>query len=160
MNRRDLGVHLQNHWAAAAGGVDFARRVAETHRGSAVGPRLDDIHTQVVEDREALREIMVGAGVRPGLVLPLAARVGERLGRFKPNGHVVRRSPVSDLLELEGLRSAVTAKAAGWETMLVLAEHDERLPGERLSALAERGHGQAAALAAVQHEVATAHATS
>ncbi len=41
-------------------------------------------------------------------------QVGERVGRLKPNGRIVRRSPLSDLIEIEALIDAVSAKRAGW----------------------------------------------
>lgn len=150
----DLHVHLQNHWTAATGGVDFADRVAGSHRGTPVGPDLEQVRAGVHEDRETLREIMETAGTRPGVVIPFAARVAERLGRLKPNGHLIRRSPVSDVMELEVFRGAVTIKQAGWETLAVLAETDSRLPKERLLALAERAREQADTLAGVQQRVA------
>lgn len=150
----DLHVHLQNHWAAATGGIDFADRVAGSHRGTPIGADLDRVRTEVHEDRETLREIMEAAGTRPGVVIPFAARVAERVGRLKPNGHLIHRSPVSDVMELEIFRGAVTIKLAGWETLAVLAEHDARLPLERLLALAERAREQAAALAEIQRAVA------
>jgi len=157
MKTHDLAVHLQNHWVAATGGVDFAHRVAQSHRGTPVGVDLEAVHTEVREDRDSLRAIMEQLDVRPGVVLPLAARVAERVGRLKPNGHLVRRSPVSDVMELEIFRGAVTAKGAGWETLLVLAEDDERLPAEQLRTLADRARAQEQTLARIQGEVAAAH---
>ena len=47
-------------------------------------------------------------------LLGLALQVGERVGRLKPNGRIVRRSPLSDLIEVEALIDAVSAKRAGW----------------------------------------------
>lgn len=150
----DVQVHLQNHWAAATGGIDFADRVARSHGGT-VGDDLERVRTEVHEDRETLREIMQQAGTRPGVIVPLAARLGERLGRLKPNGHLIRRSPVSDVMELEVFRGAVTIKQAGWETLAVWAETDDRLPREQLLALAERARAQAETLAGIQQIVAS-----
>ena len=39
--------------------------------------------------------------------------VAETVGRLKPNGTLVRRSPLSDLMELEALSAAVEAKRLG-----------------------------------------------
>jgi hypothetical protein len=152
----DLHVHLQNHWTAATAGVDFARRVARSHEGTAAGIGLAEVSDQVADDRESLRKIMQQLGVRPARVVPLAARLVERLGRLKPNGHLIRRSPVSDVLELEAFRGAVTTKQAGWDTLVVLAETDDRLPREWLLQLGERAREQAASLTAIQREVAAA----
>ena len=146
---RDLAVYLQNHWAAAAGGVDLAQRVAETHADSDVGAELHAIAGEVAEDREALRALMVLLDLDPGTVGPATARLAERIGRLKPNGHVLRRSPVSDLLEVEALRAAVTGKRAGWDTLLVLGPAADPVPDAEVRRLRDRADDQVLRLAAV-----------
>lgn len=136
--------YLRNHWAGAAGGLDLAERVARTHHGSDVGTELADVAAQIREDREALREVMASVDASPEPVGPLLARVAERVGRLKPNGRLVGRSPVSDVLELEALRSAVTGKRCGWESLAALAATDPRLPADRLAELQRRADDQLA----------------
>lgn len=139
-----LGTYLRNHWAAAAGGADLADRVAGSHRGDEVGGVLASVADDVREDRARLRALLDELEVSPGLVGPLVARVAERAGRLKPNGRVVRRSPVSDLLEVEALRSAVLAKRAGWEALQALdagkppRQRELRLLQERADSQVER----------------------
>jgi len=152
----DLHVHLRNHWAAACGGVDFAERVARRHRDSEVGPALVELAGQVREDRDSLGQVMASVGADHGLLMPLAARVGERVGRLKPNGHLITRSPVSDVLELEALRGAVTTKAAGWDTLLALCDREPRLPRARLRELRERADQQLSSLEQIHRQVAAA----
>ena len=53
----------------------------------------------------------------PGRPERLALRAGERVGRLKPNGHLVRRAPLSDLVEVEAGLDAVHAKACGWQAL-------------------------------------------
>ena len=45
-------------------------------------------------------------------------RAGERFARLKPNGRILSRAPLSDLIEIEGLLDAVRAKCAGWHALL------------------------------------------
>ena len=85
-------------------------------------------------------------GLDPGAVFPAVVRVAERVGRLKPNGHVVRRSPASDVLELEALRGAVAAKRAGWEALLALADDLARVAAPELERLLGRADGQLARL--------------
>jgi len=150
----DLHVHLRNHWAAAHGGVDFVERVARRHRGSEMGPALAELAGHVREDRDALGEVMASVGADRGLVMPLAARVAERVGRLKPNGHLITRSPVSDVLELEALRGAVCAKAAGWDTLLVLCDREPQLPRGQIEELRRRADEQTTALEQIQRHIA------
>ena len=145
----ELNVYLQNHWAAAAGGEDLARRIARTHRDTDVGPDLAVVAREIVEDRESLGTLMRLLGLDPGAVAPAVARVAERVGRLKPNGHLVRRSPASDVLELEALRGAVAAKRAGWDALLVLSRDLARMPAAEVERLLERADGQLTRLAEV-----------
>jgi len=138
----DLETYLQSHWAAAAGGVDLAARIARAHRGAAVGPVLAAVAEEIAEDQTALRELMEALGFRPGRVGPLVARAAERVGRLKPNGRVVRRSPVSDVLELEALRSAVMAKRGGWDALVLVAGSEPRLSAEEVEVLGARAESQ------------------
>ena len=122
-----LRTYLRTHWAASAAGVDLADRVANRHHQcSDVGGILDSVASDVRTDRSLLRDLMRELDVRPGAVGPLAVHGAERVGRLKPNGRLVRRSPVSDLLEVEVLRSAVVAKRAAWEALEILADDDRR----------------------------------
>ena len=148
-----LEVHLQNHWAAAAGGLDLATRVARTHADSDVGADLASVARDIAEDRETLRELMVVLDLDPGTVGPVVARVAERIGRLKPNGRALRRSPVSDVLELEALRAAIGAKRAGWDTLLVLSQGVDLLPRDGLRRLRDRADAQLERLAEVQATV-------
>jgi hypothetical protein len=75
---------------------------------------------EVEADLKALRNIMRGHGVQPDPMLAVVLRIGERLARLKPNGHLVQRSPLSDLIEIEGMLDAVRAKAAGWQALTAL----------------------------------------
>jgi hypothetical protein len=109
-----LRIYLQNHEAAARAGVDLCRRAADNQRERAHGPVLRDLCAEIQDDRERLRLIMRSVHVRPNPLLGVALQVGERVGRLKPNGRVVRRSRLSDLLEVEALVDAVSAKRAGW----------------------------------------------
>lgn len=150
----ELNVYLQNHWAAAAGGRDLAWRVARSHAGTDVAPVLEEVATEVEEDRESLRGLMGLLGLEPRTVGPVVARLGERLGRLKPNGHLVRRSPASDVLELEALRAAVSAKRSGWDSLLVLRADLARVPATEVERLRERADSQLERLAGVHRTLA------
>lgn len=60
---------------------------------------------------------MRAMSVSPDRVSGLALRLGERAGRLKPNGHLLTRAPLSDLIEVEALLDAVRAKQAGWHAL-------------------------------------------
>ena len=52
--------------------------------------------------------------------------MGERVARLKPNGHLFRRSALSDLVEIEALVDAVNAKRTGWKALAASAASIEK----------------------------------
>ena len=56
-------------------------------------------------------------GVKPSTVKDAAGWTAEKLGRLKPNNSLVGYSPLSRVVELEGLVIGVTGKLALWESL-------------------------------------------
>jgi hypothetical protein len=148
-----LVAHMQHHWAAATGGLAFFRRVAGSPIPEAEG-LLDDLVREIAEDRETLRALMHAVGATPTRVGALAARGGEVLGRLKPNGHLLRRSPLTDVIETEALRVAVSGKRAGWDVLSDAAQDEARLDADLVQRLIERADSQLERLAALHATVA------
>ena len=140
-----LEIYLQNHEAAAQAGSALFHRAAVNQGSREYGDELRALAADVNEDHRRLRMIMSKVGVRPNVPLGLALRLGERIGRIKPNGRLIRRAPLSDLIEIEGLLNAVSAKKSGWQALATVqstagidaAEIDELLTraDEQLSQL-------------------------
>lgn len=141
-----LRVYLNDHLAGAAGGVALARRLAHAHRDTAAGAELADLAQQVAQDRTALVEIMASVGVTRELIKQPLALVAERLGRFKLNGTLLSRSPLSSVVELEAMALGVTGKAAVWRTLRELCGSEPRLDGARIEQLISRADQQLATL--------------
>ena len=90
--------------------------------------------------------------VDPNPLLGVALQVGERIGRLKPNGRVLRRSPLSDLIEVEALVDAVAAKRTGWHALAAV-----RLPADlddEVAQLITRADDQLDRLASIHAAVA------
>ncbi|HET9198329.1 MAG TPA: hypothetical protein VFN92_08765 [Solirubrobacterales bacterium] len=138
---RRLGIYLNDHLAGAALGVELARRLRSSNRGEAeFGPPLAEICAEIEADRETLIRLMERLEVDRGQVKPALVRLGERLGRLKPNGQLRGYSPLSRVLELELLASGIGGKVQLWNAL------DERfgesLDGFDFHALAERADRQ------------------
>ena len=84
----------------------------------------------------------------------LAGWVGEKIGRFKPNGQLTGRAPLSSLIEAETMLLGVRGKAAGWQALRIVAEHDDRLSIARLDTLIARADSQSETLEAMRREIA------
>ncbi|MFD4005825.1 transaldolase [Streptomyces rubiginosohelvolus] len=137
-----LAIYLNDHYAGATGGLELFRRAAKATPNSADGAALADLAKQVEEDRDALARIMTDLGVTTSQPKVAMGWLAEKAGRLKPNGHILSRSPLSDLLETESMLLGVLGKTACWRTLRILAESDERLSADRLDTLLERAEQQ------------------
>ncbi|MER6032209.1 hypothetical protein [Streptomyces sp. NPDC001851] len=139
-----LGVYLNDHLAGATAGTERVTRLVRTARGSALGRAIEPVAAEIAQDRTALLDIMRDLGVPVRRYKVYAGWAGEKLGRLKPNGHLVRPSPLGTLVDLEALRLGVEGKAAGWQTLRRLSATDQRLDPARLDTLLERARQQQA----------------
>ncbi|MGY1824073.1 hypothetical protein [Geodermatophilus sp. SYSU D00079] len=138
-----LGVYTNDHLAAATGGIELVRRMLGQHRGSAFGGRLEELLGELREERAAVETTMQSLGIPVRQYKQVATWIGEKLSRAKLNGHVLSRSPLSDVVEFEFIATAVLAKRAGFETLRALAETDPRIDAalfDRLIAQADKQH--------------------
>jgi hypothetical protein len=138
-----LGIYLNDHLAGATAGAELARRMAASGHLPDPAGALPRLVSEIADDRATLLQIMADLNVPVRTYKVYAAWIGEKAGRLKPNGHLRTRSPVSNLEELELLRLGVEGKAAGWRTLRVLADHDNRLAAGRLDELMTRARRQA-----------------
>ena len=153
MEQRPLAIYLRNHEAAGQAGLDLFRRAAANQRNRPYAGELAELATEIEQDLESLRAIMRAAGVSPDRVQALALRLGERVGRLKPNGQLLGRAPLSDLIEVEGLLDAVRAKAAGWHALSCVPTPRWGDAADTES-LYQRALGQAERLSAIHRQVA------
>jgi hypothetical protein len=137
-----LGIYLNDHLAGATIGARRSRHLARVCRGTPVGDAVAPLAAEIAEDRGVLLTIMRRLGVPVRRYKVYAGRLGERAGRLKTNGSLVRRSPLSSLLELELLQIGVEGKVCVWEALRGLADRDRRLDPQQLDELVERARRQ------------------
>jgi len=130
-----LETYLQDHRAGAELGSDLARRVAEENLGTPYEDFLLGLAQEIEQDVEVLEDIMGRFGISKSVMKTAGAKVGEKLGSLKPNDQLTGYSPLSRVLEFEGLRSGVGGKLALWDSLSQIAPHDERLGEEEIAEL-------------------------
>ena len=151
-----LGVYCNDHLAAATGGIELVSRMLGVHRDTPYEARLEQLLDELREERAGLRSSMAALGLPVRQYKQVGSWVGEKLSRLKLNGHLLSRSPLSNLVEFEFIATAVLAKRAGFETLREVAAVESRLDGaalERMIAQADKQHDW---LADVRREVAAA----
>ncbi|HWF31593.1 MAG TPA: hypothetical protein VG188_03440 [Solirubrobacteraceae bacterium] len=137
-----LATYLNDHLAGATAGRELARRSAASNRGSALGQFLAELAQEVDEDRDALLALMGELQIGADRVKVLGGWAIEKLGRLKPNGRLLSYSPLSRLLELEGLILGVRGKLALWHALQTIEADEPALASADLGSLARRAERQ------------------
>src|SRR5690606_28825346 len=96
-------IYLNDHRTGATGAKAVVERMIANNEGSPLGDALVVIRQELDEDAKALETVMHHLGAVPNPAKKVAALIGERLGRLKMNGRVRGYSPLSRVLEIEGL---------------------------------------------------------
>jgi hypothetical protein len=137
-----LAIYLNDHLAGATVGRELSRRSAGSNRGTPWEPFLSRLAQEIGEDRRSLLTIMDTLGVRVDRLKAAAAWGGEKLGRFKLNGQLRGYSPLSRVVELEGLILGVAGKRGLWITLGELARDRPVLVLDELLGLRARAESQ------------------
>lgn len=149
-----LATYLNDHLGGASTGRELARRTLSNNRGNEYGVVLEDIVRQIEEDRETLLELMRRLDIEPDRAKQALGWTAEKLGRLKLNGQLLGYSPLSRLVELEGLMLGVTGKLAMWLALLPALSGDPRIEGIDLQQLADRARDQRQAVEKLRRRAA------
>ena len=136
-----FSIYLDDHRAGAAVGQARARWMADRYGADPGFEELIEVCRAIEADVDDLDRLRAQLGVGGGRLKWALALLMERLGRLKPNGRLVRRSPLSRLLEIELLSAGVAAKRALWHATMSAWGTDE-LAGVDLRRLGDRADEQ------------------
>ncbi len=142
LDQKLLSIYLNDHLAGSTAGVELAKRSLSNNRATPYGEFLEWLVQQITEDRRSLIGLMSRLGVRRD---PLKQAVGwslEKAGRLKLNGRLTEYSPLSRLVELEGLWTGVNGKLSLWRALESVADEDPRLDALWLIELEARADEQ------------------
>jgi hypothetical protein len=142
IDRERLGTYLQDHYAGSSAGIELFRRAAQQQSDPIARTELTAMVEEVENDRTTLERFLAAVGKKPDPVKNAGAWVAEKLSRLKPNGELLHRSPLSDVVELEALRIAVEGKAAGWRVLRRLAEDEDHFDKSELDRLLSSADNQ------------------
>ena len=149
-----LSTYLNDHLAGSTGATEIVRRAIKSNRGSSYAPVLEQLMTEIEEDRAALRDVMRRMDVTEDQLKHAAAWTMEKAGRLKLNGQLLGYSPLSRLIELEALALGVTGKMSLWISLRTAFADDPRLEGVDLEELAKRARDQRQQLERVRRKAA------
>ena len=138
--QKHISIYLNDHLAGATVGRNLATRTLSSNRDTQFEPFLERLAAEIAEDRATLLDIMRALDVGEDRVKRVGAFAAERAGRLKLNGSLFSYSPLSRLVEFEGLVVGVTGKLAMWRALRQL--DDPRLERFDLESLVQRAEEQ------------------
>jgi hypothetical protein len=148
MDTKRLGIYLNDHLAGSVAGIELAVRTEAENRSNPVGRYLAALIPELKHDQAVLEGVLQVLELKQDTLKTRAAWLGEKLGRLKLNGTLVRYSPLSRLVEVEGLCVATEGRLSLWRTLARLQPKDPRLAAFDFEPLVFRGEAQ---LEALQH---------
>jgi hypothetical protein len=134
--------YLNDHRAGATAGTALVRRIWRSNRRTKWGPIIEKVAETIEQDLVVLDEVRAAAGVSGGDLKRVAALLTERAGRLKLNGHLLTYSPLSRVLELEALMSAIRGKQSLWVALHTAAPSHPEWSDFDFAALEKRGSEQ------------------
>ena len=117
-----LPIYLNDHLAIVTAGVELARRARGANEGTELGAFLTELAVEIEEDRDTLLEVMTALGAGRDEVKVKLAWIGEKLGRLKLNWQLRGYSPLSRVVELEGLAIVLDGNRSLWRMLASLDE--------------------------------------
>ncbi|GAA1588616.1 hypothetical protein GCM10009789_47680 [Kribbella sancticallisti] len=142
IEKERLGNYLQDHYAVSSAEIELFRRAADQQSDPVARTALTSMVEQVEDERAALERFLLAIGSKPDPMKNAGAWLAEKLGRLKPNGELIRRSPLSDVVELEALRLTVEGKACGWRVLRSLAADEDLFDAAELDRLLDHAGRQ------------------
>jgi UDP-glucose 4-epimerase len=121
IDRTLLQTYLGDHLTGATGGRNRMHNMAERFAESDLGPDIARIAEELSEEHEHLEDLIDRLDLGQPLPKKALAALAELAGRLKANGRILTGSPMTPLLEIELMRSAVNGKQGLWETLTVYA---------------------------------------
>jgi hypothetical protein len=154
VNEKLLRIYLQDHHAGSTTGLELARRIRGNNKGNEYGQAMAKIVDEIAADKKALESIMDDLGFGADKIKDIGAWALEKAGRLKLNGQITGYSPLSRVVEFEGLVTGISGKLALWVALLQIAPEEPRLDAAHLERLRERGESQRATVEELRERAA------
>jgi hypothetical protein len=148
-----MAIYLNDHLAGSVTALELIRYAARQHAGTELGTFLTGLRQEIKQDQNVLREMLAAVGARPQRHKLAAAWLVEKASRLKLNGELLKRSALTDMLELETITIGIHGKAQGWRALREAAGQDV-YAGHSLGALIERAQAQHEAVEVHRREAA------
>ena len=139
---RLLAIYLNDHLGGSAAGLALVRRCRRSNAGTPLDRVLIDVEAEIEADQRTLEALMVRLGIGRNRVKRTLGSIAEFAARLKGNGRLVRYSPLSRVVELEGLAAGIVTKRSLWRSLRAIADRHPALDAAALDILVARATSQ------------------
>ena len=112
-----IAIYLNDHLVVATAGAELQKRMRQSNREGELAGFLERIGPELEDDRDGITRAMDLLDVGVDRLKRGAGWSAEKLGRLKLNGRLLGYSPLSRLVELEGMNAVITANLGAWESL-------------------------------------------
>jgi len=137
-----LEIYLNDHLMGSTVGTELVQRIAKENLGNELGTFCSSLAQDIEADRDALLDIMRTLDASPDRPKVAMGWLAEKVGRLKINGELRGYSPLSPMVELEGLATGIEGKRQLWVALAEVEAVAERVGADRLRTLIERADRQ------------------
>ena len=114
---RLLRAYVADHLQLLRAARDLARRVRGRADDDGLCRLLDEVIAEVSRQEAVAVSFLRQLGAGPPWLRLALGSITERVGRLKPNGRLLRPSPLAPVFELEVLASLLEMTARFWRTL-------------------------------------------
>lgn len=136
-------IYLNDHRGVLAAEVALAKRTRDANPDGTLGGLLRSLVDQAEADQRVLDRLLDRFDGSANPFKKYGAIIGERLGRLKLNGQLSGYSPLSRVIEVEGLLASTSARRAMWNGIAAMEiDRDVTTDAARREAAASEQHSR------------------
>ncbi|MGH9280916.1 MAG: hypothetical protein ACRD12_22855 [Acidimicrobiales bacterium] len=139
---KTLATYLNDHLAGSVAGRDLARKLANHHAGTTIGPQLSELAADIETDQITLADLMDRLGVPKDVFKQAGSWTVEKLGRLRFVPQLTGSPALSLFMELEMLSMGVHGKRSLWQALREVATVHPALADVDLDTLVKRAEDQ------------------
>lgn len=151
--------YLNQHLVAADAGVKAFNAAADTWAGTPYAATFERLHDELAESHSTVADLIEDLGYEVSTARNMVAGLVQAAGRLNPLNPTRNHDGLMTQTELDALAAAVRAQQMMWETLVVLADVDERLDKAFCQSMVERCEDQRSRVVQVSEATAVSRFT-
>jgi hypothetical protein len=134
---RLLRAYIADHLQLMRSGQELAERVGGRERDPRLTGLMERASAELRHQQALAVAFLRQLGASPPRLRLAIGTVAERVGRLKPNGRLLRASPLAPVFELEMLEAMLQSAAGFWRALEAAGVADDELVAARAGAAEE-----------------------